>query len=165
MVPALRLPLASFLLGYPDNSTIATNLLCCTFGMAQHYAFFVQDDFKVSKNLTLNYGLRYEYHPTFRDKYNNVSNIDLNHLSIVNGQTVHGAVIVPGPGTLATIDPGFAASIYPTPIVTAQSIGDPPALRYSHQDGLRAAHWIRVAHVRKRQDGSARRLRTDISRP
>jgi hypothetical protein len=131
--PGAATPLASFLLGYPDNSTIATNLLCCTYGMAQHYAGFVQDDYKVSKSLTLNYGLRYEYHPTFRDKYNNVSNIDLNYHSTVNGQPERGAVIVPGPGTLSTIDPGFAQSIYPTPIVTAASIGDPPALRYSQK--------------------------------
>ena len=46
--PGAATPLASFLLGYPDNSTIATNLLCCTYGMAQHYAAFVQDDYKVS---------------------------------------------------------------------------------------------------------------------
>jgi hypothetical protein len=124
-------PIASFLLGYPDNSTIATNLACCTLAMAQHYAFFVQDDFRLSKNLTLNYGLRYEYHPTFRDKYNNLSNIDLNHLSVIDGQTVRGAVIVPGPGTLGFLDAGFAQSIAPTPIVTAQSIGDPSSLRYS----------------------------------
>jgi hypothetical protein len=129
--PGNATPIASFLLGYPDSSTIATNLACCTYGMAQHYAAFVQDDYKVSKNLTLNYGLRYEYHPTFRDKYNNVSNIDLNYTSTVNGQSVHGAVIVPGQGTLGFLDPGFVQSIAPTPIVTAQSIGDPSALRYS----------------------------------
>jgi Carboxypeptidase regulatory-like domain/TonB dependent receptor len=124
-------PIASFLLGYPDVSTIATNLLCCTLAMAQHYAGFAQDDYKLSKNLTLNYGLRYEYHPAFRDKYNNLSNIDLNYTGVVNGESVHGAVIVPGPGTLGTVDPGFAQSIYPTPIVTAQSLGIPAALRWS----------------------------------
>ena len=131
--PGAATPIASFLLGYPDNSTIATNLGCCTYAMAQHYAGFVQDDYKVSRTLTLNYGMRYEYHPTFRDKYNNLSNIDLNYYSVINGQTVRGAVIVPGTGTLGTIDAGFAESIAPTPIVTAQSIGDPPALRYSQK--------------------------------
>ena len=129
--PGNATPIASFLLGYPDNSSIATSLACCTFATAQHFAGFVQDDYKLSKNLTLNYGLRYEYHPTFRDSYNNLSNIDLNYTGVVDGQSVHGAVIVPGTGTLGFLNPGFAASIYPTPIVTAQSLGIPASLRWS----------------------------------
>jgi hypothetical protein len=124
-------PIASFLLGYPDNSTIATNLAPDTYAMAQHYGFFAQDDFKLSRTLTLNYGLRYEYHPMFRDKYNNLANFDPAYLSNQGGQTVRGAVILPGEGTFGILNPGFQQSIAPTPIITAQQAGIPGSLRYS----------------------------------
>jgi Carboxypeptidase regulatory-like domain len=124
-------PLASFLLGYPDNSTIATNLAPDTYAMAEHYAVFAQDDWKMTRNLTLNYGLRYEYHPMFRDKYNNLANFDPAYTSVQNGQTVQGAVIIPGPGTFGIVNQGFAESIAPTPIITAAQAGVPGALRFS----------------------------------
>jgi outer membrane receptor protein involved in Fe transport len=53
-------PLADFLLGGPNSVTIAN-------GPAKidmrdwNYNFFAQDDWKVSKRLTLNFGVRYEY--------------------------------------------------------------------------------------------------------
>jgi hypothetical protein len=41
------------------------------------YNFFIQDDFRVLPNLTLNLGLRYEYGTPIYEKYNRLSNYEL----------------------------------------------------------------------------------------
>ncbi len=125
--------IAALLLGYPDSTTVSTVLNPTTDSYANHYAFFVQDDFKVSSSFTLNYGLRYEYHPVFRDHNNNLANFDPNYSSVQNGQLVHGAVIVPEQQSLSLVNPGFAQSIAPTPILTAAQAGLPAGLRYSQK--------------------------------
>jgi hypothetical protein len=125
--------IAALLLGYPDSTTVSTVLNPTTNSWANHYAFFVQDDFKVSPTFTLNYGLRYEYHPVFQDYNNNLANFDPNYTSVQNGQLVHGAVIVPVQQSLSLVNPGFAQSIAPTPILTAAQAGLPVGLRYSQK--------------------------------
>jgi hypothetical protein len=126
-------PLEGFLLGYPDLTTIATVLNPTTNSYAKHYAVFAQDDFKVSQSLTLNFGLRWEYHPMFRDHNNNLANFDPAYTSTVDGQTVNGVVILPNQSTFALVNPGFAQTVAPTPILTAAQAGVPASLRFSQK--------------------------------
>jgi hypothetical protein len=122
-------PFAAFLLGYPDQTTIATVLNPNTNAYSKHYAFFGQDDWKISQSLTLNFGLRWEYHPTFRDKNDNLANFDPYYTSMVNGQTVNGAVILPNQGAFVNLNPGFPIAISPTPVITAAQAGVSSFLR------------------------------------
>ena len=126
-------PFASFLLGYPDNTNIATVIQPDTHAYAGHYAFFAQDDWKVTPRLTLNFGLRYEYHPMFMDHLSNTTNFLLDPYTNVNGTTVHGLVVIPNQFAYSILNPGFAESIAPTPIVTAAAAGIPESLRISQK--------------------------------
>ncbi|MDR3702114.1 MAG: carboxypeptidase regulatory-like domain-containing protein [Candidatus Sulfopaludibacter sp.] len=125
-------PFGAFLLGIPDSSGMATVLNPDTDGYAKHFAAYAQDDWKVTQRLTLNFGLRWEYHPAFRDHYNNTANFLLAPSSIQNGVTVHGAVVIPD-AAVPLVNPAFAQSIAPTPILTATQAGLPQSLRYSEK--------------------------------
>ncbi len=129
-------PMAGLLMGYPDSTTVSTVLNPTTDSWANHYAGFIQDDFKVTPTFTLNYGLRYEYHPVFQDYNNNVANFDPAYNSVQNGQAVRGAVILPAQSSLGLVNPGFAQSIAPTPILTAAQAGIPAGLRYAQKTDL-----------------------------
>jgi hypothetical protein len=128
-------PVAGFLLGYPDLTTIATVVNPNTDAWANAFAVYGQDDFKLSQSLTINYGLRWEYHPGFQDKNNNMVNFDPYYQNIVNGRNT-GAVIADNAANLATnINPGFVESIAPTPLILASQAGIGPSNREaSHLD-------------------------------
>ncbi|MDQ2948748.1 MAG: TonB-dependent receptor, partial [Acidobacteriota bacterium] len=67
---------ADFLLGLPQSSSVR-------FGTSSNYfrgnvwGAFVQDDWRVRSNLTLNAGLRYEYYSPLSEKYGHLANLDL----------------------------------------------------------------------------------------
>ena len=125
-------PYAAFLLGVPDSAQLSTVLNPDSNGYASSYAGFAQDDWKITPRLTVNAGVRYEYHPMFNDHNSNTANFLPNYSSIQNGVFVNGGVVVPDAG-MKLINPAFAQSISPMPILSASQAGVPQSLRYSQK--------------------------------
>jgi len=126
---AVGQPFAQFLLGLPDTTQLADVLDANMYGYGSAYAFYVQDSWKVSPSLILNYGMRWEYHPTMTDKYYNSANFLPNYSSFQNGQYVQGAIIVPNQQALTKLTlPSFVAGVAPVPVLTAQEAGSPSSL-------------------------------------
>src|SRR5881296_2886805 len=127
-------PFAAFLLGIPDKTQLNTVLQPDSDGVAHSFAFYVQDDWKITPRLTLNYGLRWEYHPMFCDRLLNGTNFLLDYSSIVNGKRVNGAAVISNDKAFSILNPDFATSIGNTPILTAKQAGIPESLRFSEKD-------------------------------
>jgi hypothetical protein len=118
---------ADFLLGFPNRTRVA-NTGPDVKPYTKHQGYYAQDDFKVSPRLTVNYGVRYEYHPPFIDPTLQIANFDRDFPG--------GRVIVPNAASVALTAPGFRASIGSTPIITAADAGLPESLRYSDKNNF-----------------------------
>ena len=72
--PAVNVGYADFLLG--DVQSWSTNTTPKHYMRAKNPSFFVQDDIKIRKNLTINLGVRSETHGGASEKYNNAGGFD-----------------------------------------------------------------------------------------
>jgi hypothetical protein len=84
--------LASFLLGTAASGAITSNPALAL--QSLYYAFYVQDDFKVTPKLTLNLGLRYEYEAPWTDRFNQLTNFNFQAVPplTATGLNLHGAL-------------------------------------------------------------------------
>ena len=92
---------ADFLLGTPYQ-TFYDVVKQDNDGISQHYHFFAQDEWRLSPQLTLSYGLRYELHPGYYDKYGDIGNFD-------PSVALSGRVVYPQ-GKESLLAQGFLAS-------------------------------------------------------
>lgn len=120
-----------FLLGIPIQTSYAI-IQQDNDGRARHYHFFGQDSFRVSQKLTLEYGLRYEYHPAYTDASGNIGNFDpsVPRSGLVVYPTGKESLLAQGFLKSFNACPGPNANGAPcTPVVSAKDAGLPEGLR------------------------------------
>ena len=74
---------ASFLLGIPASGNLEHTF--ATAAASAYFGFYVQDDWKVSRRLTLNLGLRYDVDVPRTERYNRLSYFDIDAPSPIAG--------------------------------------------------------------------------------
>ncbi|MGH9353298.1 MAG: carboxypeptidase regulatory-like domain-containing protein [Terriglobia bacterium] len=111
-------PYADFLLGIPQTSS-ENALPPVPYFRGTLWSFYAQDQYKATRRLTLNYGLRYELDGPYYDKNGAIYSFDPTNLSIV----------VPQKG-LSMVSPLFPKTI---PVITAQQAGYPATTLLKYQ--------------------------------
>ena len=105
---------------------------------SQHFAAYAQDEWRMSKSLTLSFGMRWELQPPFTEKNGNIANFDP-ALGTNGGMVIPdiAAKVLPPAGQVlyqinaCSIQPLPVATLPCSPVETASQAGLPQGLRYT----------------------------------
>jgi hypothetical protein len=84
--PTAGFPLASFLLGLPNNTGGAFTHDGTAASASSYFAGYIQDDWKITRNLTLNLGVRYDLDIPRTERFNRYSYFNMFEASPIAGQ-------------------------------------------------------------------------------
>jgi hypothetical protein len=96
---------ASFLLGLPNDGSIQRISVADV--KSHYFGFYAQDDWKITRKLTLNLGVRYDVSQPMWDKFGQLSFLNLTDANPIGAQVglpnVAGGLMFPGKGTLQDV--------------------------------------------------------------
>jgi hypothetical protein len=119
--------LADFLLGIPasaDQTQVGPDID----GSSNNYGFFVQDEWRVSRSVTVNLGVRYDRNQPFKDAELNITNF--------LRDTPNGDVVVPNEASRQLAKPAFTSGLGTSRILTAAEAGLPESLRNTDTNNI-----------------------------
>jgi hypothetical protein len=130
-------PFGDFLLGIPAGTQF-DDVRQDNDGITNHYNGYAQDSFRVSSKLTLEYGLRFEFHPGYTDASGNIGNFNPNIAR--SGEVIYpnGAADLLATGFLQSANacPQLGSTTGPSlngapcmPVLSASQAGLPNSLR------------------------------------
>ncbi|MGH9661435.1 MAG: carboxypeptidase regulatory-like domain-containing protein [Bryobacteraceae bacterium] len=85
---------ASFLLGVPVSDRLSFDPALTLY--RRYYGFYIQDDIQITKNLTANLGLRYEYTQPWSEKWGRIGYFDFDGIEPVTGAKGTYKILQPG---------------------------------------------------------------------
>jgi hypothetical protein len=129
--PLSRNAIADLLLGYPSSGSFVQNSVVNNF--VKYYGGYIQDDWRVSDRLTLNYGLRLEHETGLAEADNKlVVGFDRTAVSPIN-VTIPAGVDPLNPAAARQVLGGL---IYAGQNGAKETTGNPPAVKLSPRGGF-----------------------------